>query len=169
MRPRDDHGSFWARLFQCVTAESADEAIRAEPGLDAETAHAVWSAHRAAAEQAESRLEARARDLEGLQAFGRSLAEARGVSDVLERTAVSLQVLADADAVAIASALPERSGVDVHVARALAPEDLRKLREAVALGFVPLDPDDASTRTLPTFDRFQGPRASLSETDIIVN
>jgi len=168
MRPSDDHASFWARLFRCVTPESVEEEIRAEPGTDKETARTVWRAHRAAADQAEFRLEARARDLEGLQMFGRSLAEARSVHDVLNRAAVSLQVLADADAVAIAAALEERSGVDVHVARALAPEDLKKLREAVALGFVPLDPDDASIRTLPTFDRFQGPRAALSETDIIV-
>ncbi len=168
MQSSDDHASFWARLFRCVTPESAEEEIRADPGIDAATARVVWEAHRAAADQAESRLEARARDLEGLQVFGRALAEARSVNDVLDRAAVSLQVLADADAVAIAAALPERFGVDVHLARALAVDDLTKLRDAVAFGFIPLDPGDASIRTLPTFDRFQGPRTALSETDIIV-
>jgi two-component system NtrC family sensor kinase len=168
MRPSDDDASFWARIFRCVTAESADEQIRAEPGIDGEMARAVWVAHREAADHAESRLEERARDLEGLQLFGRSLAEARSVPDLLDRAAVSLQIVADADAVAVACDLPERPGVDVHVARILAPEDLKKLRVAVALGFVPVDADDASTRTLPTFDRFQGPRMALSETDTIV-
>ncbi len=168
MRPSDDSASFWAKLFRCATPESAEEEIRGEQGIDAAVARVVWNAHRTVADQAETRLEGRARDLEGLQVFGRALAEARSVQDVLHRAAVSLQVLADADAVAIAAELPGRSGVDVHVARALAAEDLRKIREAVALGFVPLDPADTSFRTLPTFDRFQGPRAALSETDIIV-
>ena len=168
MRPSDDPASFWARIFRCVTQESAEEVIRAEPSVDAEAACVVWSAHRAAAEREESRLEARTRDLEGLQAFGRALAEAKSVSDLVDRAAASLQVLADVDAVAIAAAFPERSGVDIYVSRSLAAEDLAKLREAVALGFVPLDPKDGSFRTLPSFDRFQGPRAALSETDIMV-
>ena len=168
MRPSDDHASFWARLFRCATPESAEEEIRGVSGIEAAAARIVWNAHRAAADEVETRLEGRARDLEGLQVFGRTLAEARSVQDVLQRAAVSLQVLADADAVAIAAELPGRSGVEVHVARALAAEDLKKIREAVALGFVPVDPADASFRTLPTFDRFQGPRAALSETDIIV-
>ena len=168
MRPSDDPASFWARIFRCVTQESAEEVIRAEPSVDAEAACVVWSAHRAAAEREESRLEARTRDLEGLQAFGRALAEAKSVSDLVDRAAASLQVLADVDAVAIAAAFPERSGVDIYVSRSLAAEDLAKLREAVALGFVPLDPKDGSFRRLPSFDRFQGPRAALSETDIMV-
>ena len=93
MQPGDDHGSFWERLFLCVTPESAEALIRAETGFDASAARVVWNAHRAAAERAESRLEGRARDLEGLQAFGRALADARSVPDVLDRAAVSLQVL----------------------------------------------------------------------------
>ena len=168
MRPSDDDASFWERLFRCLTLESADAEIRATLGVDPDAARVVWRAHREAAEHAEAGLEARARDLEGLQVLGRALAEARSVHDLLDRAAASLQILADADAVAIAAALPDRSGVDVHLARALAAEDLTRLREAVAFGFVPLDPDDASFRTLPTFDRFQGPRATLSETEIIV-
>ncbi len=168
MQPGEDHASFWERLFRCTTLESAEGEIRAAERADVEAARSAWRSHRAAAEQAESRLEARARDLEGLQAFGRALAEARSVRDVTDRAAASLQILADADAVAIAAALPERTGVDVFIARALAPEDETRLREAVALGFVPLDPIAVPFRPLPTFDRFQGPRASLSETDIIV-
>jgi two-component system NtrC family sensor kinase len=168
MQPNEDRASFWARLFRCATLESAEEVIRAAELADVDTARVVWRVHRASAERAESRLEARARDLEGLQAFGRVLAEARNIDELFDRAAASLQILADADAVAIAAALPERTGVDVHIARALAPDDASRLREAVALGFVPLDPIAAPFRTLPTFDRFQGPRATPSETDIIV-
>src|SRR5712672_1262492 len=111
MQAEDHDASFWTRLFRCATPEAAEGEIRAEPRIDAEAARAAWRAHRAAAEEAEARLEARARDLEGLQVFGRSLAEARSVRDVLDRAAASLQVLADADAVAIAADLPEVCGV----------------------------------------------------------
>jgi PAS domain-containing protein len=168
MLPSDDNPSFWARVFRCTTAESAELEIRSAQDVDVEAARSVWRAHRAAEERAEARLEARVRDLEGLQMFGRALAEARGVDEVLDRAAVSLQLLADADAVAIAADLPERCGVDIHVARSLSTGDLTRFREAVALGFVPLDPRAPLFRTLPTFDRFQGPRAEVKESDIIV-
>jgi hypothetical protein len=137
MESIEDRAS-WGRLFDATIA-SAEGLIRGAHGIDAESARFVWRAHREAAEQDEARLEARARDLEGLQAFGRALAEARSVHDVLDRAAVSLQVLADADAVAIAAVLPERTGVDVHVARALGSDDAARLAEVVARGFVPLD------------------------------
>jgi PAS domain S-box-containing protein len=168
MESIEDSASFWGRLFRCATVASAEGLIRGAHGIDAESARLVWRAHRAAAEQEEGRLEARARDLEGLQAFGRALAEARSVHDVLDRAAVSLQVLADADAVAIGAVLPERTGVDVHVARVLASEDAARLAEAVARGLVSLDAVAPSFKTLPTFDRFQGPRAAPSDGDILV-
>jgi two-component system NtrC family sensor kinase len=168
MQHGDGFASFWARLFLCVTSQSADDEIRAEPGINANDARVVWHAHREAVERAESRLDERARDLEGLQAFGRALAEARNVPDLLGRAAASLHVLVDADAVAIASAVLEPSSVDVHVARPFADSDLTRLCEAVAHGFVPLDPQEASVRTLPRFDRFQGPRGALSEADLFV-
>ena len=168
MGPGDDHEPFWARLFRCQTPESARGEIRAAGLADAGGAFEVWRAHRQASELAESRLAARARDLEGLQALGRALAEARSVEELLDRAAASLQTLVDADAVAIAAALPERGGVDVHVARALTAADAVRLREAVALGFIPLDPAASPVRQLSVFDRLSGPRAALSETDIVV-
>jgi len=168
MGPGEDLEPFWARLFRCQTPESARGEIRAARVADPDGTFVVWRAHRQASELAESRLTARARDLEGLQALGRALAEARSVDELLDRAAASLQGLADADAVAIAAALPERSGVDVHVARALAAADATRLREAAALGFVPLDPVAQPVRQLAAFDRLSGPRAALSETDIVV-
>jgi PAS domain-containing protein len=167
MRSSEDLAAFWARLFRCTTAEAAEREIRAS-FADLDDAREVWRAHRAALQREEARFEARARDVEVLQTFGRSLAEARSIDDLFARAAASLQTLADADAVAIAVALPDRSGVEVHIARALAPEDLIRLRASVAAGFVPVDPASGTVRTLPTFDRFHGPRASLSETDVIV-
>jgi two-component system NtrC family sensor kinase len=121
-----------------------------------------------AAERDDSLQTARARDLEALQAFGRALAEARSPRELLDRAAASLQTLVDADAVAIASALPEDAGVEIHVARALSAEAEAQLREAVALGFVPLDPEAPPVRLLSSFDRFQGPRGVLTETEILV-
>ena len=168
MEPSDDRASFWARLFRCATPASAEAFIRAAHGIDVEAARLVWRVHRAAADEDEARLEARARDLEGLQAFGRALVEARSVQDVLDRAAASLQLLAEADAVAIAASFPERTGIDVHVARALASEDAARLSEAVARGFLPLDSVAPVFKTLPTFDRFQGPRAAPSEAEILV-
>ncbi len=170
MDPSEDQASFWTRLFRCTTPESAEVEIRAAnlPDIDVEVGRAAWRAHRRATDRAKARLEGRVRDLEGLQAFGRALAEARSIGDVLDRAAASIQVLADADAVAIATALPNRIGVDVHLARALAPEDERRLREAVALGFVPLDPLVPPSRALSAFDRLLGARASLTDTDIVV-
>jgi len=168
MERREDQATFWARLFRCQTEDSAAAEIRGARGGDPAAALLIWRAHREAAERAEARLESRARDLEGLQAFGRALAEARSLGEVLDRAAASLQSLTDADAVAIATALPERLGVDVHVARALSAEHALRLREAVALGFIPLDPAAAPVRALPAFDRLCGPRAALLETDIIV-
>src|SRR5262245_22039976 len=102
MESSEARASFWGRLFRCTTATSADRLIQATPGLDVDSAREAWRAHRAATEQHDARLEARARDLEGLQALGRALAEARNVQDVLDRAAVALQVLAEADAVAMA-------------------------------------------------------------------
>jgi len=168
MGPGEDHEPFWARLFRCQTPESAKGEIRAARIEDPDAAFAVWRAHRNAAELAESRLTSRARDLERLQALGRSLAEARSVDELLDRAAASLQALVDADAVAIASALPERGGVDVHVARALTAGDAARLREAVALGFIPVDPVASPVRQLAVFDRLSGPRAALAETDTLV-
>jgi two-component system NtrC family sensor kinase len=168
MDTSEDRASFWGRLFRCTTAASADRLIRSLRGVDFESARSAWRAHRAASEQDDARLEARARDLEGLQAFGRALVDARGVQDVLDRAAASLQSLTEADAVAMAVVLPERTGVDVHLARVLASEDASRLAATVAHGFVTLDPVEASLKTLPTFDRFQGPRAAASEGDILV-
>jgi PAS domain S-box-containing protein len=168
MDPSDDRASFWGRLFRCTTAASADRLIRSTGGVDVASARSAWRAHRAASEEDDARLEARARDLEGLQAFGRALVEARTVQDVLDRAAVSLQALTEADAVGMAVVLPERTGVDVHVARVLASEDASRVAAAVARGFVPLDPAEPSFKTLPTFDRFQGPRAAPSEGDVLV-
>jgi len=168
MGPGKDQASFWARLFRCQTEQSAQAEIDAARFADADAALVIWRAHRQAAELAEARLAARNSDLEGLQSFGRALAEARGIDELMERAAVSLQVLADADAIAIASALPERTGVDVHLARALTGADVTRLREAAALGFIPLDPKPEPGRPLPTFDRLCGPRETLAETDIIV-
>jgi two-component system NtrC family sensor kinase len=168
MQPSDDNPSFWARVFRCTTPESAELEIRAATGVDVEAVRLAWRAHRAAEAQAETRLEARVRDLEGLQVFGRALAEARNVHEVLDRAAASLQILADADAVAIASALPERTEVDVHLARVLAGDDVSRLREAVVAGFIPVDAAAERIRTLPTFDRYQGPRAPLTGGDIVV-
>ena len=80
MQPSDENPSFWARVFRCTTPESADREICAAQGIDVEAVRLVWSAHRSAEERAEARLEARVRDLEGLQVFGRALAEARTCS-----------------------------------------------------------------------------------------
>jgi signal transduction histidine kinase len=168
MESSEDRASFWGRLFRCATVASAEGLIRAANGIDVESAWLVWRAHRAALEQEESRLEARARDLEGLQAFGRALVEARSVHDVLARAAASLQILSDADAVAVATVLPERTGIDVYVARALASQDAARLSAALARGFVPPDRAVPSFNTLPTFDRFQGPRAAPLDGDILV-
>jgi two-component system NtrC family sensor kinase len=160
--------SFWERLFRCTTRESVELELKRAPGLDVEQARAVWRAHRATIARAEARLEARARDLEGLQSLGRTVSEARTVEEVLDRAAAALQVLTDADAVAVASALPERTGVELHVARALRPEDAERLRDATARGFVRLESNVSPARVLPTFDRFQGPRASVEDADIVV-
>ena len=168
MEHSEDHASFWARLFRCASLESAERLIRAEQGVDTGTARVVWHAHREAAELDEARLEAQARDLQGLQAFGRALVGARTVQDVFDRAAASLQVLADADAVAIAALLPGRTGVDVYIARALASQDATRICDAVACGFVPLDSVVPSFRTLPAFDRLQGSRAAPLATDVVV-
>ena len=168
MEPGVDPASFWARLFRCHTRSSAEAEIRASGSRDAETAIQVWSAHREGVRFAESRLSDRARDLEALQSLGRALAEARTLDELVERLAGSLQALADADALAIATALPEGSGVTVYLARALSAGDAARLREAAALGFVPLAPDVEAPRLLPGFDRLQGERGALGESEILV-
>ena len=170
MQSGEDRASYWARLFRCTTSEGAEAevaALGADPAL-AGLSLGAWRVHRAAIARADARLEARTRDLEALQAFGRSLAEARDVVDLMHRAAMGLQSLTEADAVAVAAGLSERSSVDIYLARPLAPADERRLREAVALGFVPLEADPAPAVRLPAFDGYQGPRASVGETDIVV-
>jgi two-component system NtrC family sensor kinase len=168
MNPSDDAASPWTRLFRCATPKEAEEAARSVGLTDPTTAVAIWRAHRSAAAGGEARLESRARDLETLQAFGRSLAEARSPDDVLARAAAGLQQLVDADAVAIAVALPERSGIDVHLSRALAQDDAALLRHAVGFGFVPVGTDPPEPNRLPGFDPLAGERRGLSETDVLV-
>ena len=168
MQPDEDHASFLARLFRCETPESAEREIRASGDGDFDFGLLLWRAHRAAADEHESRLERRARDLEALQSFGRVLAEARSLREVFDRAAVALQSLTEADAVAIASTLPGCEGVEIHAARPLTSRAAERFREAVALGFVPLDPAPAPVRRLPVFDRYQGSRGELQETDILV-
>ncbi len=169
MHAGDTQASVWARLFQCTTWESAERTLAGAAAPDRKTAHLAWNAHREAKAAAESRLAARARDLEALQAFGRAVAAASSIDDLMDRAASAVQLLVEADAVALAVATRDRTGVVVHLARALAPEDLARLREATALGFVPLDAEvPQDVKTLPTFDPYQGPRAGLQETDILV-
>jgi two-component system NtrC family sensor kinase len=168
MPSTEEHASFWERLFRCTSRDAAESELQAAEGLDVSAARAAWRAHRATIARAEAMLSARARDLEGLQSLGRTLAEARTVEEVLDRAAAALQVLTDADAVAIASALPGRSGLDLYLARALQPADADKLREAAARGFIHLVTGESATRTLPTFDRFCGPRAAIDDADIVV-
>jgi two-component system NtrC family sensor kinase len=57
--------------------------------------------------------------------------------------------------------------VQSYLARPLAPGDVARLEEAVALGFVPTPQGGPSPRSLVAFDRLQGARAPLAETDIV--
>src|SRR4029453_1755164 len=86
MQSGEDPASFWTRLFRCATPESAEAAIAAGP-VDGDLARAAWRAHRASAERADARMEARARDVESLQAFGRALAESRDVVELFDAAA----------------------------------------------------------------------------------
>src|SRR5262245_29801791 len=167
MDPGVDPAPFWARLFRCQTRSAAEAEIRAAAVADAAAAIAAWSAHRDVLGAAESRLADRARDLEALQSLGRALAEARTVDELVERLAVSLQGLANADALAIATALPESTGVTVYLARALSADDTARLRDAIALGFIPLSSTEPP-RLLPGFDRLAGERSALGESEILV-
>ena len=168
MPESEGDASFWTRLFRCATWDLAEREMRAAGAPNLELVRLAWRAHRAAAERDDSLQTARARDLEALQAFGRALAEARSPRELLDRAAASLQTLCEADAVAVASDLPDATGVEIHAARTLSPEAEDQLREAVALGFVPLNPEAPPVRLLPSFDRFQGPRGALTETEILV-
>ena len=85
MHSSEDLAAFWARLFRCTTAETAAREIRAAEFVDPEPAGVIWRAHRAALQREEAHLEARARDVEALQTFGRSLAEARNIEDLFDR------------------------------------------------------------------------------------
>jgi signal transduction histidine kinase/CheY-like chemotaxis protein len=170
MSAGEDQASLWTRLFRCTSVESVEEELGASrlSRPESDSARAAWRAHRAALDRAEARLDARARDLDALQTFGRDLAHARTVPEILDRTAGTLQSLVDADAVAIASAITDTFGVRVYLARPLSPEDEQRLREAVASGFIPLSAETEPARPLVAFDRLQGTRAPLVETDIVV-
>jgi len=166
----EDQASLWTRIFRCHSLESVEEEIGASrlAEADADSARTAWRAHRAALARAEARLDARTRELDALQSFGRELAQARTVPELLDRTAEMLQSLVDADAIAIASAIADVFGVQTYLARPLSPSDEQGLREAAASGFIPLSPEDEHSRPLAPFDRLQGPRAPLAEADIVV-
>jgi two-component system NtrC family sensor kinase len=163
----EDQASFWTRLLRCPSPPSVEDELRvsAVPDALAESYRAAWRAHRAALARADARLDIRARDLDALQALGRTLAEARTLEDLFERVGHSLPAILDADALAIASSLSECEGVHVFVARPLSVGDIDRLREIVGLGFVPVRSDADSAIELAGFDRLQGPRAPLTETD----
>ncbi|HZN55716.1 MAG TPA: ATP-binding protein [Candidatus Polarisedimenticolaceae bacterium] len=167
MQSGEDPASFWTRLFRCATPESAEAAIAAGP-VDGDLARVAWRAHRASAERADARMEARARDVESLQAFGRALAESRDVVELFDAAAAGAQQLLEADAVAIAYDLPDRAGMEIHAGRPLAPGDEHRLRETVALGFVPLGDDAPPARRLPASDVLQGPRPPIAEGEIVI-
>jgi two-component system NtrC family sensor kinase len=170
MSSGEDSPSLWASLFRCATVEAFDAELRAHAvvGAEAGVKRAAWQAHRAALSRADAGLDARVRDLEALQAFGRSLAAARTCDELLDRSAESLQRLIDADVVALAAACDGTIDLRVYLARPLAPGDAERVREAVALGFVPLPPDPVRPRHLPAFDRMHGARGPVDEGDIVL-
>ena len=162
--------SFWTDLFHSASPEAALARVEAEEapeGLSREDALAAWRAARTFFADAEARLEAKARDLEALQAFGRGLAEARTVDELFEATARGAERLLGLDAAAIASTLPERSGVSLWVARPLAPEDARRLVTLVRAGLLPADTPVRDEAQLPSFDRLQGVRPAFLDGDLL--
>ena len=158
----EDRASFWTELFQSASLEAA----RAQVEGDGD-ALAAWRAARSLFAAAEARLEAKARDLEALQAFGRGLAEARTVDELFEATTRGAERLLALDAIAIASTLPERSGVCLWVARALAPEDARRFVALLRAGLLPADTPVGDEALLPSFDRLQGLRPSFEDGEVL--
>jgi signal transduction histidine kinase/CheY-like chemotaxis protein len=163
----EDRAPLWAELFRCATPEEAFERLAATPEPERDRALAAWQAARDHLAEAEGRLEARARDLEALQAFGRGLAEARTIAELFEATARGAERLLAADAVVIASTLSDRPSLRVWVGRPLAPEDARRLAVLVPAGLLPADTPVVDEEPLPSFDRLQGVRPTFEDRDVL--
>jgi len=155
----------WAELFRCATVEAASEKIPAGP--ERAEALAAWRAAREIIGDAEARLEARASDLEALQAFGRGLAEARTIDELFDASARGAERLLGLDAVVIASALTDRPSIRLWLARPLAPEDARRLATTVPNGLLPKDAPVGDEERLPAYDRFQGIRPPFEEREVL--
>jgi signal transduction histidine kinase len=163
MSHTEDRASFWTALFGSVSPEAVLAAMEG----DREDALAAWSAARTFLAAAEERLEAKARDLEALQSFGRGLAEARTVDELFEAAARGAERLLGLDASAIASTLAERPGVSLWVARALAPDDARRLAALLRAGLLPADTPVRDEALLPSFDRLQGVRPPFEDGELL--
>jgi signal transduction histidine kinase/ActR/RegA family two-component response regulator len=170
MSTGDEAASFWARLFRCGSEQAVFELLRsgAATRISEDDALAAWRAHDAATARTEARYSARSRDLDALESFGRALAEARTPEDLLVRAGDALSRLLDLDAAAFASALPERTQIDVLLARPLAGDGEAALRRVVARGFLPGDTPAGPARRLPAFDAYQGARAPFADEDVLV-
>ena len=170
MSSGEDQASRWARLFRSSTIDAAESELRSGDWPDDSTAtgRLAWRAHRAALARAEARVDAKARDLEMLQALGRVLADALTLDELLDRAAERLATLLEADAVAIASLIDETPGARIYLRRPLAADDRARLTEIVALGFVPISSEIFAARHLAEFDPLQGPRERLVEDDVVV-
>ena len=129
----------WAELFRCATVDSALESVAGAGSEERGMALSAWQAARELISEAEARLEARAADLESLQAFGRGLAEARSTDELFDAAARGAERMLDLDAVVFASVLTDRPSVRLFLARALAPDDARRLMAQVGSGLLPPD------------------------------
>lgn len=169
MAPPDDRAAFWTRVLHTESEPDADSVIRAtvsdEPARS--EALAAWRAHREALRSGAERLDARAREIEALQSFGRGLAEARTVAELLDRAACGIGVLLDPDAVGVAVALTPDPEITLWLARPLGPGDAARLRRQLGGGLLPDDVPVSDERHLPRFDPFQGPRAGFDASDVV--
>jgi signal transduction histidine kinase/CheY-like chemotaxis protein len=139
-----------------------DLARRAAAALEA------WRASRLSVERVTARVEARAKDLEALQALSRALSECRSPSDLLDAVAAALHDRVGIDAVGWVATFPQGE-LPFRLARPLGAAALRTLRDVGRRGIDGPIPGASVVEgvRLESYDASRGAREDLDARDVL--
>jgi signal transduction histidine kinase/CheY-like chemotaxis protein len=141
-----------------------------DPGTAARAAAALeaWRASRLSVERVTARVEARAKDLEALQALSRAMSECRTPASLLEAVAAALHDRVGVDAVGWFATFPQ-GNLPFHVTRPLGGSALRTLREVGTRGLEgPVAGSVVVNESrLDSYDPSRGTRDELDPRDVL--
>ncbi|HEX6853366.1 MAG TPA: ATP-binding protein [Candidatus Polarisedimenticolaceae bacterium] len=128
----------------------------------------AWRASRLSVERVTARVEARARDLEALQALSRAMSECRSPADLLAAVAAAVHDRVGVDALGWVATFGQ-GDPPFHLARPLGSQAMRTLREVGRRGIDDQGPGPGAIEVtrLESYDASRGPREELDPRDVL--